>query len=990
MKTYFLVFIAVILNLTACSKDLVSEYPNKHQDFIYSDDLKIPIHIAKQKLGFLANVDVNEKQILSFLKSNNLEVIKQYPGGIYIAQLTEVQTRDQIYLLAKQTSMDSHGLIAKAGLVVTTDVDKDVAPMVVTDELIIQFKAGTAESEIKKFFDDNSDLKIVTQNIYDLNQFLVVVKTTSSDRDVLSYANKFYENILIEFSHPNYVVVVDYRETIPNDTLFNNQWPHRNTGQAGGTIDADVDTSMAWDISQGVNATVIAVIDSGFDTGHLDLTPNLWTNPLEIAGDGIDNDGNGRIDDINGWDFRGNDNTLAGGNHGTSVAGVVAARGGNNRGVTGSCPNCSLMLIRNGATVFAQGQAFGYAQQMGANIITNSWGYSIGTAATANVVTAINNAAVAGSIIFFAMNNGNVNDCIGATPDISSIANVIAVSAVSNQDRKVTESAFGNCMDLVAPTHRGYGPNPNGRPAGSGVPFTGTLNVPSTDLRNNPGYNNTSPQNAANGFDPNYCPAETANRNYTFCFGGTSSATPLAAGIAGLVLSARPALSRLQVQRLLQDTADKVEDSVAGYAESTGFSSTGGVASHGYGRVNAFEAVRVVAPVAQGGNNGIDVLIRDNRLDWGNTEQRSNVLMEPTRGFIPHYQSVDIKVDSPPYETAPTTSAQFDAFTHQNPVSNAVNKVYVRVHNRGPVSANQVTVKLHWAFAGTALPSLPGDFWTRFPNDSLDLSSRWTSLGRSTVNNLAYSGSSVAGTAGDNSQILSYDFTGPALDSTVAAFRHYCLFAVLDSNQDRVLAASRASLVPDFITPRDNNVTHRNVTVEDPTRSDRFAASFFARNPFTEIITTRLRIKAPKDWVINLEPSTLKEAFTLKANEEVLVNLKYQVNDKQTSGEVEIFQEYLVGNQFEVLGGMTYRVEVPRISPDKEDCITYNPEKLYVIDEGKSGWLLTDGISRMLKLSNAQDADATLKLAKQHHYQCFIGRNNNRTDRKDYIVQYWK
>ena len=165
-------------------------------------------------------------------------------------------------------------------------------------------------------------------------------------------------------------------------------------------------------------------------------------------------------------------------------------------------------------------------------------------------------------------------------------------------------------MDLLGPTHRGYGPNPNGFPAGSGVAFTGTLNVATTDRTGNAGYNNTSPQNAATGFDPTFCPGETANRAYTLCFGGTSAATPITAGIGGLVLALRPNLTRQQVQRLLQDTCDKIEDSAGAYSDTTGFSAPAGVQpTHGYGRVNAFEAARVAAATGPGARNGVDVFI---------------------------------------------------------------------------------------------------------------------------------------------------------------------------------------------------------------------------------------------------------------------------------------------------------------------------------------------------------------------------------------------
>jgi hypothetical protein len=528
----------------------------------------------------------------------------------------------------------------------------------------------------------------------------------------------------------------------------------------------------------------------------------------------------------------------------------------------------------------------------------------VGTPATANVVNAINNAANAGAVVLFAMNTtggGYIEDCLGATPDISSLPNVIAVSASSNGDSR-TPAGYGDCMDVVAPTDN------------SGA-IAGTLWATTTDMQGAAGYNNNATPAACPSAEPAPPPANA--RDYTLCFGGTSFATPATAGVAGLVLSASPALTRVQVQQLLQDTADKIEDSAAQYDRATGFSTpttppAAGLpvgSTHGYGRVNAFEAVRTVAPIAQGGRGGVDIFIRDNRLDWGNTEQLSNVLMEPVRGFIPHYRSVDIVVDAPPYQPAPTTSAAFDAFSHENPVSAEVNKVYVRVHNRGPVPANSVTVKLHWTFAGTALPALATDFWTAFPADPTATPNPWTSLGAQTVNNLAYSGASVAGTPQDASQIVSFDWVGPPIDPSLDAFRHHCLFAVITSSQDPVSAASMASFVPDFMTPRDNNVTHRNVAVQDPSRSGRFHAQFMVRNPFRDTIVTRLELRGPKGWRLDIEPPEMIRSVRLEPGAEKLVDLRIAAQERDATGSVDIIQLRRREESWEPIGGVSYDFE---------------------------------------------------------------------------------
>ncbi|MFN7767160.1 MAG: S8 family serine peptidase, partial [Planctomycetaceae bacterium] len=147
----------------------------------------------------------------------------------------------------------------------------------------------------------------------------------------------------------------DFRKfATPNDPLFNLQWHLENTGIAGGTVDADVDAAAAWDLTTGSPNTVISVVDDGMEFTHPDLAPNLFVNPGEIAGNGIDDDANGYIDDTNGWDFTTN-GTLGDNNpgadstndaHATSVAGVAAGVGNNGTGVTGMAQTARILPVR--------------------------------------------------------------------------------------------------------------------------------------------------------------------------------------------------------------------------------------------------------------------------------------------------------------------------------------------------------------------------------------------------------------------------------------------------------------------------------------------------------------------------------------------------------------------------------------------------------------------------------------------------------------------
>lgn len=145
---------------------------------------------------------------------------------------------------------------------------------------------------------------------------------------------------------------VEIRSTIPNDPQFNQQWHHFNDGSGGGTADADIDTDEAWSITTGgTNALghdIVVCILEGVDFSHVDLIDNHWNNPHEIPGNGIDDDGNGYIDDITGWNVQTNDGAVAGGStsHGTNVAGMIGAKGDNNTGVVGANWNVKMFNVR--------------------------------------------------------------------------------------------------------------------------------------------------------------------------------------------------------------------------------------------------------------------------------------------------------------------------------------------------------------------------------------------------------------------------------------------------------------------------------------------------------------------------------------------------------------------------------------------------------------------------------------------------------------------
>src|SRR4029078_3045345 len=155
----------------------------------------------------------------------------------------------------------------------------------------------------------------------------------SSATDITAALLAFKQDPNVTFVEPDYRVSVQME---PNDPSFGLQYSLNNPGQSGGLADADLDAPEAWDITTGDHDTIVAVIDPGVDYTHPDLAANIWTNPGEIPGNNFDDDHNGYVDDVHGWDFATNDNDPMDDHyHGTHCAGTIGAVGDNGLGVAG-------------------------------------------------------------------------------------------------------------------------------------------------------------------------------------------------------------------------------------------------------------------------------------------------------------------------------------------------------------------------------------------------------------------------------------------------------------------------------------------------------------------------------------------------------------------------------------------------------------------------------------------------------------------------------
>ncbi len=305
----------------------------------------------------------------------------------------------------------SPGMLDSQG--VPVHPDGPTAAAHVPNEVVVKFKAGTLASE-KAQAHAVADVDVLSE-IRALGVQRVKSKRGESTEALLE---KYQRDPHVEYAEPN---VIFHARLFPNDPRFSDLWGLHNVGQSGGTVDADIDAPEAWDSQIGSPGVVVADIDSGVDYTHPDLAANMWTNTGEIAGNGIDDDGNGYVDDYRGWDFANGDNNPSDDyGHGTHTAGTIAAVGNNGVGVTGVAWQARIMPLKfldatgTGASIDAA-DAIVYAANMGAKVSNNSWGCNGSGCYSQVVEDAIAYANAAGMLFVVAAGNDGTNNDV--TPD---------------------------------------------------------------------------------------------------------------------------------------------------------------------------------------------------------------------------------------------------------------------------------------------------------------------------------------------------------------------------------------------------------------------------------------------------------------------------------------------------------------------------------------------------------------------------------------------
>ena len=337
------------------------------------------------------------------------------------------------------------------------------------DRIIVKLAPDISRNDFGSIIDTNFYMieKVLVRRLN-----IISIKLKNNQISPVDAIMEFRNNPFVDKAIPDTKVS---RRDMPDDTQFDQQWALHNIGQNGGTEDADIDAPEAWDIANGGvtplgDTIVVAIVDGGMMLTHVDIIPNLWTNWGEIPGNGIDDDNNGYIDDVHGWDAYASDGSIPSDGHGTHVAGIVGAKGNNGVSVAGVNWNVKLMpLAGSSGTTSIVLEAYGYALDQRA-IYDSTGGLSGAFVVATNSSFGVNNADCSSgnyslwNDMYDALGQYGILSC-GATMNINSNVDVtgdvptgcesdymISVTNTTRNDTKNSGAAYGSTtIDLGAP-----------------------------------------------------------------------------------------------------------------------------------------------------------------------------------------------------------------------------------------------------------------------------------------------------------------------------------------------------------------------------------------------------------------------------------------------------------------------------------------------------------------------------------------------------------
>ncbi len=538
-----------------------SSYSDK-QSYFYVNGEKVPlvaepsIFALKYKAGRNKRDSEFSSRAKRFLQeSENIGLIPQYELKIYRVNSANVgrtedtnELKSELMKEVKHLHQEEPVEFSSVAFRLIPEIEPTSTDelMFVSQEFAVQFKEDITPDQVRKF-NDRYSVRIIKELGYVSNGYLLEVpKDQPEGLTAVELANIYYESGMVVFANPNLIRPRHFKQPskITPDPVsreysrnasaefINDQW-HLDTAKV---LDA-------WNVTTGNSSIKVAILDDGIDVQHPEFAGKVSAQ-YDFERDVAEGIPVGELD-----------------RHGTACAGVAVAKGVK---APGAAPGCSLIAVRTPRYlgIVEEAEMFQWVCDQGADIISCSWGpsdipsnptYYLADNVRAAISYCVRDGRNGKGIpIFWAAGNGNQL----VTPDgYASNPDVMAIAASNDQERKASYSDFGPEIFICAPS--------NG----------GTQSIFTVDRRGNEGYN------------PNRAAVPSNNKDYTGIFGGTSSATPLVAGIAALILSQDPSLTRDQIKEILKNSADKIDRNGGNY-DSQGHSTI-----YGYGRVNAARAL---------------------------------------------------------------------------------------------------------------------------------------------------------------------------------------------------------------------------------------------------------------------------------------------------------------------------------------------------------------------------------------------------------------
>ena len=768
---------------------LIFQFGNSQSNYYYYyNNQKVYINLDKEYIAinssvnttFLENYSTNYISKTDFIESN----VRSYT----IPKDTIAQSRVALknyYTEIKATNAIKNNIQNYDNFISVLSINSNiikVSPCFIyqekrlglTNNFYVKLKSLSDETLLYNYVQSNN-LEVIGNDPYS-PEWYVISCTKQNALNALEYANQFHESGIFESAEPEFTYHDLQSST---DPFFSDQWGLKNTGQYGSAYEGiDIKAEQAWTITKGNNIKV-AVYDDGFELNHPDLQQNVSGNGFDV--------------------MTGGDSQVRG-DHGTACAGIIGAVQNNNIGISGVAPEAKLISISMELETTTTGlqikSGFDWAVQNNIDVISCSWG---GLGQSNYIETGISNALnngrnYKGCVVVFATGNNGFNNNSITYPG-NSLPNILTVGAITPCGERKTASTIACQNDPYALWASSYGTQLDVVAPG--------LKIATTDRQVNNGYNP----------HPFFSYPDYTDKNYHKSFSGTSAAAPHVAGIAALILAVNSQLTAIQVNTIIEQTAQKIRPDLYNYENHSNRPNGSWHEEMGYGLVDAYAAVQLAQSMAT-----LDLMVRDSPEDLG---------IEPNIITEYPWASPDIWI----------RNQDDNGLTHQNPEYSPTvpNWAYIRITNKSLVaSSGNEQLKFYWAKAGT----------------SLNWSSVWT--GQDTFQNGALMGNEVGSVnipviQPGQTKIVKMPFYAPnPSDYSFAGSDqwHFCLLARIDTTNDQMTFPETTDLVSNVLN--NNNIAWKNITIVNvvPDSEGKVGGVIAVGNPFDEIRAFNLNFEA--------------------------------------------------------------------------------------------------------------------------------------------------